>query len=50
MLVLSRRETEKVLFPTLGISVELLRVQGNRARLGKAAAAFHRMGFLSAAG
>jgi len=34
MLVLSRRETEKVLFPTLGISVELLRVQGNKARLG----------------
>ena len=34
MLVLSRRETEKVLFPTLGISVELLRVQGRKARLG----------------
>jgi carbon storage regulator CsrA len=34
MLVLSRRESEKVLFPTLGISVELLRVQGNKARLG----------------
>ena len=34
MLVLSRREMEKVLFPTLGISVEVLRIQGNKARLG----------------
>lgn len=34
MLVLSRRESDKVLFPTLGISVEVLRVQGNRTRLG----------------
>ena len=34
MLVLTRRETEKVLFPTLGISVEVLRVQGNKTRLG----------------
>lgn len=34
MLVLSRRESDKVLFPSLGISVEVLRVQGNKARLG----------------
>ena len=34
MLVLSRREKEKVLFPTLGISVEVLRVRGNATRLG----------------
>ena len=34
MLVLSRGETEKVLFPTLGISVEVLRVRGNLTRLG----------------
>jgi carbon storage regulator CsrA len=34
MLVLSRRETEKVLFPTLGISVEILRVRGNTTKLG----------------
>lgn len=34
MLVISRRESDRVLFPTLGISVEVLRIQGNRARLG----------------
>lgn len=34
MLVLSRRESDKVLFPSLGISVEVLRVQGNKVRLG----------------
>ena len=34
MLVLSRRESDKVLFPSLGISVEVLRVQGNTTRLG----------------
>ena len=34
MLVLSRRESEKILFPTLGISVEVLRIRGNKARLG----------------
>ncbi len=34
MLVLSRKETEKLVFPTLGISIELLRIRGNRARLG----------------
>ena len=34
MLILSRRETEKVLFPTLGITVEVTRVKGNTVRLG----------------
>ncbi len=34
MLVLSRNEMEKVLFPTLGISVEVLRIRGRTARLG----------------
>lgn len=34
MLVLSRRESDKILFPSLGISVEVLRVQGNKTRLG----------------
>lgn len=34
MLVLSRRESDKILFPSLGISVEVLRIQGNRARIG----------------
>jgi len=34
MLILSRRETEKVLFPSLGISVEVLRIRGNTTRLG----------------
>lgn len=34
MLVLSRGRSEKVVFPTLGISVEILRVAGNRVRLG----------------
>tara|TARA_R110002049_G_scaffold27321_2_gene94313 strand:- start:556052 stop:556840 length:789 start_codon:yes stop_codon:yes gene_type:complete len=34
MLVLSRREADKVLFPSLGISVEVLRVQGNKTQLG----------------
>ena len=34
MLVLTRRETEKILFPTLGISIEVMRVQGNKTRLG----------------
>ena len=28
MLVLSRKESDRILFPTLGISVEVLRVQG----------------------
>lgn len=34
MLVLSRREAEKVLFPNLGISIEITRVQGSTVRLG----------------
>lgn len=34
MLVLSRKESDKILFPSLGITVEVLRVQGNRTRLG----------------
>ena len=34
MLVLSRREDEKVLFPALGIAVEVTRVQGKTVRLG----------------
>lgn len=34
MLVLSRREKEKVLFPTLGISVEVLRIRGNTTKIG----------------
>jgi len=34
MLVLSRKETDKVMFPTLGITVEVLRIRGNTTRLG----------------
>jgi carbon storage regulator CsrA len=34
MLVLSRKETDKILFPSLGITVEILRIQGNVARIG----------------
>lgn len=34
MLVLSRRETEKILFPSLGISVEVLKIQGRKTRVG----------------
>ena len=34
MLVLSRKETDKIMFPTLGITVEVLRIRGNTARLG----------------
>ena len=34
MLVLSRREKEKVLFPSLGITVEVLRVRGTGIQLG----------------
>ncbi|MCA9124055.1 MAG: response regulator [Planctomycetaceae bacterium] len=34
MLVLSRRPNEKVVFPNLGISVEVLRVAGQAVRLG----------------
>ncbi len=34
MLVLSRRATDKICFPNLGISVEVLRINGNTVRLG----------------
>lgn len=34
MLVLSRRENETIVFPTLGITVELLRVRGAAAKIG----------------
>ena len=34
MLVLSRRESDKILFPTLGITVEVVRISGNAVRLG----------------
>jgi carbon storage regulator CsrA len=34
MLVLSRKEDEKVCFPGLGITVQILRVKGSRVRLG----------------
>src|SRR5262245_30081517 len=34
MLVLSRKENERVLFPHLGIAVQILRVGGGKARLG----------------
>ncbi len=34
MLVLSRKEDDKILFPNLGISVQILRVEGNKVRVG----------------
>jgi carbon storage regulator len=34
MLVLSRRRGEKVVFPGLGITVEVVKVAGNRVQLG----------------
>jgi carbon storage regulator CsrA len=34
MLVLSRKETDKIVFPTLGITVEVLRIRGNVAKIG----------------
>jgi carbon storage regulator CsrA len=34
MLVLARREGEKIIFPNLGITLEVVRVKGNTARLG----------------
>jgi len=34
MLVLSRREKEKVLFPSLGISIEVVKTKGSNVRLG----------------
>jgi two-component system, OmpR family, response regulator len=37
MLVLSRRRNERVIFPTLGISIEVRRITGNRVQLAIAA-------------
>lgn len=34
MLVLSRKQEERILFPNLGITVEILRVAGNNVRVG----------------
>ncbi|MEO8495030.1 MAG: carbon storage regulator, partial [Planctomycetota bacterium] len=34
MLVLSRKENERLLLPTLNISIEVVRIQGNTVRLG----------------
>jgi carbon storage regulator len=34
MLVLSRNSHEKIVFPTLGVSVEILQVKGNKVRIG----------------
>ena len=34
MLVLSRNSHQKIVFPTLGISVEILQITGNKVRLG----------------
>ncbi len=34
MLVLSRREGERIVFPTIGVTLEVLRLKGNTARLG----------------
>lgn len=34
MLVLSRKEDDKILFPNLGVSVQILRVEGNKVRVG----------------
>ena len=39
MLVLSRRENESIVFPSLGISVEVLRIRGNATRIGISAPA-----------
>lgn len=34
MLVLSRTHNEKIVFPTLGISIEVLHISGNQVRIG----------------
>ena len=34
MLVLSRRENEKIVLPELGITLEVVRIQGNTVRIG----------------
>ncbi|HJN13750.1 MAG TPA: carbon storage regulator [Pirellulaceae bacterium] len=34
MLVLARKETERLVFPTLGISIEVIHIRGKKTRLG----------------
>jgi carbon storage regulator CsrA len=34
MLVLSRRPEEKIVFPSLGVTIQVLRIQGNAVRIG----------------
>ena len=34
MLVLSRKESERLVFPTLNITLEVVRIQGNKVRIG----------------
>ena len=34
MLVLSRSKRQKIVFPSLGISVEILQISGNKVRVG----------------
>jgi carbon storage regulator len=34
MLVLSRGNRERIVFPSLGISIEILKIAGNRVRVG----------------
>ena len=34
MLVLSRNREQKIVFPTLGISIEILHISGNKVRVG----------------
>ena len=34
MLVLSRKENERILFPHLGIQIQIVRVDGNRVSVG----------------
>ncbi len=34
MLVLSRKTNEQIVFPELGITVEVIRLKGNQVRLG----------------
>jgi carbon storage regulator CsrA len=39
MLVLSRGTQQKIVFPTLGVSIEILQISGKRVRIGIAAPA-----------
>ena len=34
MLVLTRRRNDKIVFPTLGVEIEVLRIEGSKVRLG----------------